>query len=74
MGSGFVWQTRSFFRQGDSDHGRMRSAFEQSAPEHGHRTMNFSLIKGGEVVNQVPDYVEGIFDIRFLKWSREVKP
>lgn len=49
------------------DYGRMRTSFEQSAPEHWHRTMNFSLIKGGEVVNQVPDYAEGIFDIRYTE-------
>ncbi len=49
------------------DFGRMRSSFEKSVPEHWHRTLNFSLIKGGEVVNQVPDYAEGIFDIRYTE-------
>lgn len=40
---------------------------DQTAPEHWHRTMNLSLIRAGESVNQVPDEAEATFDIRYTE-------
>ena len=36
-------------------------------PEHWHRTMNLSIIRAGESVNQVPDRAEAVFDIRYTE-------
>jgi succinyl-diaminopimelate desuccinylase len=49
------------------DYGKIRPFFAASAPDHWHRTMNFSLIQGGKSVNQVPDYAEALFDIRYTE-------
>lgn len=38
-----------------------------SDPEHWHRTMNLSIIRAGESVNQVPDRAEAVFDIRYTE-------
>jgi succinyl-diaminopimelate desuccinylase len=35
--------------------------------EHWHRTMNLSVIRAGESLNQVPDRAEAIFDIRYTE-------
>jgi succinyl-diaminopimelate desuccinylase len=45
----------------------LKTKFELSAPDHWHRTLNFSLIKGGKATNQVPDYAEALFDIRYTE-------
>ncbi len=45
----------------------LKKHFELSAPDHWHRTLNFSLIKGGKASNQVPDYAEALFDIRYTE-------
>jgi succinyl-diaminopimelate desuccinylase len=37
------------------------------ATEHWHRTMNLSVIRAGESINQVPDMAEAIFDIRYTE-------
>ncbi len=36
-------------------------------PNHWHRTMNLSVIRAGESINQVPDRAEAIFDIRYTE-------
>jgi succinyl-diaminopimelate desuccinylase len=41
--------------------------FELAAPGHWHRTLNFSRIQAGKAANQVPDYAEALFDIRFTE-------
>jgi succinyl-diaminopimelate desuccinylase len=45
----------------------LRKSFAISAPDHWHRTLNFSFIKGGKASNQVPDYAEALFDIRYTE-------
>jgi succinyl-diaminopimelate desuccinylase len=40
---------------------------DQAEPEHWHRTMNLSVIRGGNSVNQVPDEAQAIFDIRYTE-------
>ncbi len=50
-----------------SDYGKLKPYFEKSTPDHWHRTMNFSTITAGKSVNQVPDYAEAIFDIRYTE-------
>ena len=45
----------------------LKKSFELSAPDHWHRTLNFSLIQGGKASNQVPDYAEALFDIRYTE-------
>ncbi len=45
----------------------LKTKFELSAPDHWHRTLNFSCIKGGKATNQVPDYAEALFDIRYTE-------
>jgi succinyl-diaminopimelate desuccinylase len=36
-------------------------------PNHWHRTMNLSVIRAGESINQVPDRAEAVFDIRYTE-------
>jgi len=45
----------------------LKTKFELSAPDHWHRTLNFSCIKGGKATNQVPDYAVALFDIRYTE-------
>jgi succinyl-diaminopimelate desuccinylase len=45
----------------------LKTNFELSAPEHWHRTLNFSRIQAGKASNQVPDYAEALFDIRYTE-------
>ncbi len=45
----------------------LKTKFELSSPDRWHRTLNFSRIKGGNATNQVPDYAEALFDIRYTE-------
>jgi succinyl-diaminopimelate desuccinylase len=45
----------------------LKKNFELSAPDHWHRTLNFSWIQAGKASNQVPDYAEALFDIRYTE-------
>jgi succinyl-diaminopimelate desuccinylase len=45
----------------------LKKNFELSAPDHWHRTLNFSQIQAGKASNQVPDYAEALFDIRYTE-------
>jgi succinyl-diaminopimelate desuccinylase len=45
----------------------LKTNFELSAPDHWHRTLNFSRIQAGKASNQVPDYAEALFDIRYTE-------
>jgi succinyl-diaminopimelate desuccinylase len=49
------------------DYQVLKAAFEISAPDHWHRTLNFSRIRAGRSGNQVPDYAEALFDIRYTE-------
>jgi succinyl-diaminopimelate desuccinylase len=49
------------------DYMKLRTYFEQSTPDHWHRTSNFSIIHAGQSHNQVPDYAEAFFDIRYTE-------
>ncbi len=45
----------------------LKTNFALSAPGHWHRTLNFSRIQAGKASNQVPDYAEALFDIRYTE-------
>jgi succinyl-diaminopimelate desuccinylase len=45
----------------------LKTKFELSAPDHWHRTLNFGRIRAGQSSNQVPDYAEALFDIRYTE-------
>jgi succinyl-diaminopimelate desuccinylase len=50
-----------------NDYQVMKTNFELSTPDHWHRTLNFSWIQAGKASNQVPDYAEALFDIRYTE-------
>ena len=50
-----------------NDYRVLKASFEISAPDHWHRTLNFSRIRAGQSSNQVPDYAEALFDIRYTE-------
>lgn len=50
-----------------SDYNTIKAEFEQTRPDHWHRTINFSKIRAGNSFNQVPDRAEAIFDIRYTE-------
>jgi succinyl-diaminopimelate desuccinylase len=50
-----------------SDYLRIKPFFDLAAPEHWHRTLNFSIIHAGKSANQVPDHAEALFDIRYTE-------
>jgi len=50
-----------------NDYQVLKTNFELAAPDHWHRTLNFSWIQAGKVSNQVPDYAEALFDIRYTE-------
>ncbi len=49
------------------DYQGIKSFFQEEAPEHWHRTINFSIIHAGKSANQVPDLAEAVFDIRYTE-------
>ena len=49
------------------DYLKIKPFFEETAPEHWHRTLNFSRIRAGLSTNQVPDEAEAFFDIRYTE-------
>ena len=49
------------------DYMKIKPLFNQTAPDHWHRTLNFSRIRAGESTNQVPDRAEAFFDIRYTE-------
>ena len=49
------------------DYLKIRKHFQDSAPGHWHKTLNFGIIQAGKSPNQVPDYAEALFDIRFTE-------
>lgn len=50
-----------------ADYQRLKAFFDVTAPDHWHRTLNFSILHAGSVINQVPDYAEALFDIRYTE-------
>jgi succinyl-diaminopimelate desuccinylase len=50
-----------------ADYFKIKAHFELTAPDHWHRTLNFSRIQAGKAANQVPDYAEALFDIRYTE-------
>ncbi len=49
------------------DYEILRTYFQETHPEHWHRTLNWSIVKAGQSANQVPDRAEAIFDIRYTE-------
>ena len=49
------------------DYAVIRSYFDETAPDHWHRTQTLSIISAGQSVNQVPDAAEARFDVRFTE-------
>ena len=49
------------------DYQVLKTHFDLSAPDHWHRTLNFSRIEAGKASNQVPDHAEALFDIRYTE-------
>ena len=50
-----------------ADYHVLKTHFQKSAPDHWHRTLNLGRIQAGNSINQVPDYAEAIFDIRYTE-------
>jgi succinyl-diaminopimelate desuccinylase len=50
-----------------ADYQILRTYFEATTPDHWHRTLNFSRVHAGKSINQVPDYAEAVFDIRYTE-------
>jgi succinyl-diaminopimelate desuccinylase len=50
-----------------SDYLKIKPFFELTAAEHWHRTLNFGIVRAGKSPNQVPDYAEALFDIRYTE-------
>jgi succinyl-diaminopimelate desuccinylase len=49
------------------DYQSIKAFFQEEAPEHWHKTINFSIINAGKSANQVPDLAEAVFDIRYTE-------
>jgi succinyl-diaminopimelate desuccinylase len=55
------------------DYAEIKRFFEYAPgedTEHWHRTINFSILHAGRSPNQVPDYAEALFDIRYTETDR----
>lgn len=50
-----------------SDYRVLKRYFELHTADHWERTLNFSRIQAGKATNQVPDYAEALFDIRYTE-------
>ncbi len=49
------------------DYQKIKAFFTATEPDNWNRTINFGIIHAGSVVNQVPDYAEAFFDIRYTE-------
>ena len=49
------------------DYQVIKTFFRDGAPEHWHKTINFSIVHAGNSANQVPDLAEAVFDIRYTE-------
>ncbi|UCH20069.1 MAG: M20/M25/M40 family metallo-hydrolase [Deltaproteobacteria bacterium] len=49
------------------DYLKLRSFFQETSPDHWHRTLNFSIVQSGKSFNQVPETAEALFDIRYTE-------
>lgn len=49
------------------DYLKIKPYFDVTAPDHWHRSLNFSRIQAGQSPNQVPDRAEAFFDIRYTE-------
>ena len=49
------------------DYQIVKNFFRDEDPEHWHKTINFGLVSAGKSVNQVPDFAEAVFDIRYTE-------
>ena len=49
------------------DYEILRTYFQETNPEHWHRTFNWGIVKAGQSANQVPDRAEAVFDIRYTE-------
>jgi succinyl-diaminopimelate desuccinylase len=50
-----------------TDYQVVKTLFRETKPDNWQRTLNLSIIKGGESSNQVPDQAEAIIDIRYTE-------
>jgi len=50
-----------------NDYQILKRYFELRTADHWERTLNFSRIQAGKASNQVPDYAEALFDIRYTE-------
>ncbi|MBI9083641.1 MAG: M20/M25/M40 family metallo-hydrolase [Desulfobacterales bacterium] len=49
------------------DYRNLAGLFDETSPDHWHRTLNLGIIRGGKAVNQVPDHAEAVLDIRYTE-------
>jgi succinyl-diaminopimelate desuccinylase len=61
------WMGENAIEKLFDDYVKIKSHFQESSPEHWHKTLNFSIVHAGKSVNQVPDYAEALFDIRYTE-------
>jgi succinyl-diaminopimelate desuccinylase len=61
------WQGENAIENLISDYQVLKPYFELRAADHWERTLNFSRIQAGKASNQVPDYAEALFDIRYTE-------
>lgn len=46
---------------------KLAGLFDETSPDHWHRTLNLGIIRGGKAANQVPDHAEAVLDIRYTE-------
>jgi succinyl-diaminopimelate desuccinylase len=61
------WMGENAIEKLFDDYVKIKSYFQESSSEHWHKTLNFSIVQAGKSVNQVPDYAEALFDIRYTE-------
>jgi len=61
------WRGENAIEKLITDYHKLAEHFSQSQPDHWNRTLNFSRVQAGKSINQVPDYAEALFDIRYTE-------
>lgn len=61
------WQGENAIENLIQDLSIIRGYFQDTAPDNWNRTISPTIVKGGQVVNQVPDYCSMLFDVRFTE-------
>jgi succinyl-diaminopimelate desuccinylase len=61
------WKGKNAIESLIADSSILKDFFTFNSEDHWHRTLSFNMIRAGNSFNQVPDFAEAVFDIRYTE-------